>query len=127
MTPGETIAVHDAQLKQLRSDLEKHESRDDGVHGQMLGELGDVKTELATLNANLAAFRETFAPMVQAYFDDHPSKVQNMPALSTRTPSNPPAYKVDAKKLGLTIGGFFGAIEIWMQLHDALAKWIGHH
>lgn len=123
-SPYEVLAVHRERLKSLRADVDEHDSQ----IGSMTAAVARVESGINELKGKVDDIAEHVDTLLQNYWQEHPSKVQSPPIGPQQSPlSQRDAYKVDAKKLGLTIGGFFGAIEIWMQLHDAFAKWIGHH
>ena len=97
----------------------------------MIGELGDVGKKLddalkklVELDKRFEVFTETMRPVIEHYMKEHPSQVQNMPALK---PHSVPPYHIEAKRLGMVVGGVLVTLEAWAQIRSVIVEWITRH
>lgn len=122
----------EVRLARIEERQNAHVASDDGVHGRMIGELGEVGAKLDAaleklidLDKRLDVFTETMRPVIELYMTEHPSKVQNMPTLTKR--NSVPPYRIEAKRLGMVVGGVLMTLEAWAQIRGAIAGWLAHH
>lgn len=125
----ESTAVRLARIEERQN---AHVMSDDGVHGRMIGELGDVGkklddalAKLTDLDKRLDVFTETMRPVIEHYMSEHPSQVHNMPV--SAKPHSVPPYRIEAKRLGMVVGGVLVTLEAWAQIRNAVVGWIAHH
>jgi len=121
----------EVRLARIEERQKAHGVSDDGIHGRMIGELGDVGKKLDNaldklndLDKRLDIFTETMRPIIEHYMAEHPSKVQIMPTF--QKPASIPPYHIEAKRLGMLVGGVLVTLEAWAQIRGVIAGWLTH-
>ena len=113
----------EVQIARIDERTTAHALADSAVHGRMLGEVVGISDKVDALNERVAVLAATLGPIVDLYMSEHPSKVTRVP-ISKPPPST--SYKIEAKKLGMLIGGILVFLETWAHVRTALAGWLTH-